>query len=343
MALPDQVIYSTQDVGNMRHCNGNPNTVGVYGEPGWTCQDWTNGFLYVHTETTAANAWTQVMTDGGPSTGGDGTVFVTAGGYAQWSSTIADYSGISVLEWDVGLRRLYDAAGTPSVNCDTRDLYDSVGGASISYNTRQLTDSFGNGSINYDNRSLYDFTSTPALDFGSRLLINDDASIAGNWASRQLYGSNFDGNGNTYPLIDWTLGFAKRVDPSVDGDNNPIFTNQTAPLSACGTQRYVPASGATVTPSTDVATDLTVFIDTAATLASLTVHLKTFLDKAPDGARVTIFTRSAITALTVTAAGYTVYGNAVTTLAVGSSLEYVLRRSVRDTYVGVSPFLLRLR
>lgn len=55
MPLPDQVIYATQDVGNARHCNGNPNTLGVPGNPGWTCQDWANGRVYVCTAVGTAN------------------------------------------------------------------------------------------------------------------------------------------------------------------------------------------------------------------------------------------------------------------------------------------------
>lgn len=63
MPVPDQIVYATQDVANMRHVNGDPNVLGVYGEPGWTCQDWTNGGLHVCTATGTAN-WTRLANVG---------------------------------------------------------------------------------------------------------------------------------------------------------------------------------------------------------------------------------------------------------------------------------------
>lgn len=64
MSLPDQIVYATQDVGNRRHCKGDPNVVGVYGEPGWTCQDWTNGALYVCT-LAGVSGWVRLAAVGG--------------------------------------------------------------------------------------------------------------------------------------------------------------------------------------------------------------------------------------------------------------------------------------
>lgn len=56
MPQPDQIIYATQDIANMRHVNGDPNVLGTYGEPGWTCQDWIGGGFYVW----SGGAWNQV-------------------------------------------------------------------------------------------------------------------------------------------------------------------------------------------------------------------------------------------------------------------------------------------
>lgn len=55
-----QIIERAQDVQNARIWQGNPNGV-VYGEPGWTCQDWTNGVLYV-CETLGLNGWARAVT-----------------------------------------------------------------------------------------------------------------------------------------------------------------------------------------------------------------------------------------------------------------------------------------
>jgi hypothetical protein len=162
-------------------------------------------------------------------------------------------------------------------------------------------------------RVLYDLGGAGSIDFDGRRLL--------------------PGNGPNANFT-WYDDFPVRLDASA------ALTE--APVSSTGTQTVAPASGSTVTPATDATSVLTYNINIAAGIATLTVALKTWLDRAPDGARITIFARSAITTLTVTAVGYTVIGTAATTLAAGASIEYVKVGSSRSN-AGTPGQLLRVR
>jgi len=61
-ALPQVVNQQTISYQNIRVGDGNPNTIGQYGEPGWIYQDWTGGELYVCTAA-GTSSWT--ATSGG--------------------------------------------------------------------------------------------------------------------------------------------------------------------------------------------------------------------------------------------------------------------------------------
>jgi hypothetical protein len=269
-----------------------------------------------------------MMWDGGTRYLYDGTgvLSVDFGDKVLYSQTIPSLNwtdGISVLDLGSNAaleassagRFLYDFGGFVALSFSDRNLLSNSGVTTLSWNdgvfaydTTGTVVMEGTG----DNRLLYDFSSTFSVDFGYRTLFNPDSNAVLNW---------------TYDFLCAVYGPA---------------SNSLATLAALGTQTFAPASGTTVTPVSDAAKDLTLNLNHAATIATLTVALATWLNSVGDGARITIFARSAVTTLTVTAAGYTLIGTAATTLAAGTSIEYVKVGSSR-TAPGTPGQLLRVR
>lgn len=83
---------------------------------------------------------------------------------------------------------------------------------------------------------------------------------------------------------------------------------------------YNPASGTTVSAS-PAGIDETVFINNSATLAALTFAFP-FNTNSYTGQILRIFARSAVTALTISSSGLTIYGTAPTTLAANGSASW---------------------
>ena len=346
----------------MRVWRGSPQNT-VYGEPGWTCQDLNNGRLYV-SDTVGTGGWHEVLTINGSNAGQVGDVLWH--GPSGWTHRrfIADQNQVLAIYWDSGSRLLYDSGAAVSVNFDTRTLVDGGNGVSVNWNDGiYVSDS--NATQAFDctsfNRQLYDLMGGIAVDFDGRYLASDSGNATVYWQSGIQV---IDDAGNSGLTISSTARYLQdnmggvAVDfhnrALINGTNvlswaNIFATRErnastivSAPLAATGTQTVAPATGASVSPSSDAATILTYNINIAAGIAALTVALQTWLDSVPDGARITIFARSAITTLTVTATGYTFIGTAATTLAAGASIEYVKVGSSR-TAIGTAGQLLRVR
>lgn len=345
MATVDKIFYSTLKAENLNHTPGNPNALGVYGERGWTCQDWSTGALYVYGESAGPDQWLPVMTVGGPASiaGSDGDILNAVGGYWTPQRQITDENSAPVMAWYGGARLLYDGTYFLSVDFGSRVLVAPGEFSVINWNTGiSCVDINGNSVIEGtpSQRMLYDLQSQPSVDFNERLLYDSFGVLGLDFANRAAT----DETSTT--LFSWANVATVFTQDSTN--RAPRLYNSTvpqvsAPLATVGCSGSAPASGATVTPLPDATNVYTYYLSHPTTIATLTLNLTNWAANVPDGASFTLFSRSAVTTLTLIATGFTIVGPALTSLAANQSVEFRKYGLDRDYSAGPGTTLLRVR
>ena len=332
----DQILQFTQSVMNRRTGQGNPQSNGQYGELGWTYQDWQSGQLYVYGETTGPNGWMPVLRNENPSVlGGDGAIFTVDGGYAQWGYQIHNSNGL-VMYWSQfnGLTVDSILIGGVSAQFDSRNLCEGSGEVTVSWGACQLFDPINQQlSITWADRRAYDNYSSTSIDWGSRTLttLNNDAGEQNQLSWTSSRGVELTGSPYNSPVESFV--------PKISG-----LGATGAPITAFNTQSFSPTTGSTINPAFSSGNDILIALEHPATIATLTIGLANMLNNLPGGvgsggfafgetgteARVQIYSRHAVTALTVTYPGYTFVGAPITTIAANGT--HVLRVSGNKIY-----------
>jgi hypothetical protein len=338
--LPQIIQQQTVSYQNFRVGDGDPNTIGQYGQLGWTYQDWANGDLYVYGEPAIGGpTWLQVLRDEANTPGStDGQIFTNDGGYNVWSYGINNSSG-QVMGWsefdglrvyslldfntsaDFDNRQLLGVYGEPTASWgEGLVITDSNGNPAINCQPalRMLSDRYGINSVDFDGRGLFDDSGYTTLNYGTKLLNVGD------------YSNCYWGAGDGIRLLGGkTDGDYSAASPKLAFYNDYLNNTTPAPIVGFNTQYFTPLTGTAIFPANTPGNDILIVLDPAGTLASLTIVLSTMLDNLLGGgateARIQIFSTRAITTLTINSPGYPLVGAAITTIAANG--QHTLRLS----------------
>lgn len=323
---------------------GDPNELGVAGSRGKLFEDTAGGALYVYGETLGAGfEWLPIMAIGGsaePSGGVPGAIVRVVGSgvsnYWEPGSELFDATGAYIADWSDGTFDLYDGTNVRCLSARSRSLFDENGLTAMDWAGRGVYDANstpsmdweirvlfgfdGNVRANWEGTSMFDAISGAAsLDWTSRALYDNGEAVAASWNDRGLY------NASASLSLTWSdpaVGLFISV-PDFPQLINNSASDTSAAISSVGVQNFTPVNGGTTTVLSSAASDLEVTLDNPGIVGTHTISIKSWADQSPNGARITITALSAaITALTVTAPGYTFRGTAATTLPAGGSIQY---------------------
>jgi hypothetical protein len=311
--LPQITQQQTVSYQNFRVGDGNPNTIGQYGQPGWTYQDWAGGELYVYGEPVSGGPkWLPVLRDEANIPGStDGQIFTNDGGYNVWAYEVRNSSG-QVMSWGaVSGLTVYDDNVIVSGEMHNRQLKSAFGTTTVGWAQGLIvTDLDEYVAINCENglRMLNDEVGTNSINFAQRDLLDASGNIVLTW--------------NTIPE-----GF-------VTVSNNQMPVIDAKPIAAVGLREY---DQTTSTASYDLlassASQMTLFLTSTSARTTLNLNIDEWLSYVPPGSRLVIFARSAVTTINLTHPSVSRLGAALTTLAAGASAEFIIS----------NPYLLRIR
>lgn len=346
MAVKVARILNAQDCENARICYGDPNGQ-VYGEAGWTCQDWTNGAFYVCTAV-GLNNWAKLATGaslpdgsaygdvmywdgvewlaGYAFKGSDTVLSLSPGDRVAWNSdeqTVINWDACTLLEpvdnfvtvnWTGGYLAWGDEA---SVDWAGRTLKTGAN-ATLDWVNGHIFDSFGVKTIDWIGATLCDpaWSGNPILNWGQTQLIATDSSlITLNWNLGELYDSAGDWSVRWQTRSLWGAWVTSESGSYTSG--NVMSMAPYFPTIITGT--YNPAAPANAGMS------IYHVASTNALIVSMTLSLHgttSAIDSVPVGGVVSFTSRYGITTLTMGYGPYTVLGTAVTTIAAGATVQW---------------------
>ena len=322
MALPDQVIYSTQDVQNMRHVNGNPNTLRIYGERGWTCQDWQNGRLYVCEDDGNTN-WATVTVNSASIPEGDTVGQILYWNGAGWAVESQFVDSSYVICIDIWNRELKDEYSVLSVDWNGRALRNGGNGVSLDWNSYLLLDLSGGNSVDWANRNLYNSFNFQIYDWQANV-IKDGGSPnynSANFTARYLYNSL----GNV--VADWSAGVnlqtAAGYEPKV---TQASATITSAYIDALSSQKITLVSNVLFTVNSTAGNNVLIVVENSTTVSQAKIDLSTLLNNMPSEGIIYIFSPVTLATLTLTipSAYGSIVGASIGSLAANGT--HVLRK-----------------
>ena len=326
MPLPTQVILYPQDVGNRRIWKGDPNGF-VYGQRGWTCQDWTNGRLYV-CEDEGVSSWGAVTVNSAQIPEGDTVgqiLYWNGAGWAVESQFVDSLGAISIDIWN---RNLTDEYSVLSVEWNYRTLRDGGNNTSLDWNSYLLLDVSGGNSVDWTSRYLLNSVNATIYDWQTNV-IKDGGSPnynSANFTARYLY------NSLDNVVAHWSTGVHLRTaagyEPKI---TQPTAGVTSAYIDALSSEQITLVSGTPFTISSSAGNNVLIVVQNASTVANAQINLVTLLNNMPSEGIIYIFSPVALTSLTLTITGYTpLVGAAIGSLAANGT--HVLRKIGNKLY-----------